>query len=1167
MSATHRWPARVVGVLLSFACVLAFATPPARAQSVTESGAVTFDIPAQSLDDALVEFGRQSRQQLFYNADDVSGLTANAVSGDLSRTDAMAVLLQGTGLQYEQTPSGGMMVGTAATLAAQRAGTGGPPDEAAPARDAGAAADIASARRAGVEEIIVTGQKKEERLQDVPIAISAFSMEQLDALKIEGGFDLLKAIPNVTFTKTNFTGYNFQIRGVGTQSISATSDPGAAVSFNSTAIIQNRLFEQEYLDIERVEVLRGPQGTLYGRNATAGVINVISNKPQLGEWDAMLDLEVGNYSTGRISGMFNVPMGQTLALRGAFASTDRDGYTLNTGTGNDVDGRDLWTGRLSLGWQPIDRVRADLIWERFEEDDNRLRTGKQLCHRDPGLDVVGTTSVVGDDPLDVGNPFSELMRPALFSQGCKPASLYSSESFETPNGLALPFVFGVLAINGDCGPSCTALYPIGYDVDDRPQTMIRVQDPYGGRAQSSDLRSIESIRDPVYRAEADLLQFNLKVDLTDELQLDAQTAYITDESFSFQDFNRFKTDPIFVDTQVLTQSSVGPNKDKPSRWAGLAPGGVFCDPQIGCSNTMAGFDIAQAKAEQFNQEVRLQSNFDGPVNFSVGVNYTHFETQVDYYVMFNIITAAALTGPFNLYGVDSVDDYQTCFASGLFRDFDETPLPSNAQNSICPYVDPSPVSTARNFEGDGHNYFRSKNPYDLESVAGFGELYWQVRDDTKLTLGLRYTDDRKRFTDVPSQVLLAGGAIAGGTVSAGYPSNGIIDQRWGEWTGRMVLDWKPVLTFTDETLIYGSYSRGYKGGGANPPRPGFASLEQNREALRAEGEPEAVIDSYEQFGLIPILQLTAVEYGPTFEPEFINAFEVGTKNTMMGGALSLNATAFYYDYTDYQVSQIRDRTAINENFDASMWGLELEAIFAPTPDWQFLANVGYLKTRIAGGETSIDIMNRTQGDPDYVLVKPWVQLPSNCVIPTAVAERYLQNNRLLYNFWELCSGGVGGVMRGFSIGNEPIDPATGQAFDVSNYPELNGGAGLKADLSGNELPNSPRLTTNVGAQYGFDMLRGQWRTTLRGDVYWQDDAYHRVYNLAPYDRLEDWYNINLAVKVEQPAQGLAIELYVKNVLDDDPITGAFLNSDDTGLTTNVFMLDPRLIGLSIRKDF
>src|SRR3546814_13146188 len=99
---------------------------------------------------------------------------------------------------------------------------------------------------------------------------------------------------------------------------------------------------------------------------------------------------------------------------------------------------------------------------------------------------------------------------------------------------------------------------------------------------------------------------------------------------------------------------------------------------------------------------------------------------------------------------------------------------------------------------------------------------------------------------------------------------------------------------------------------------------------------------------------------------------------------SLNITVCYYDYKNYQVTQIRDRTAVNENFDAKTWGLELESVFAPTPNLKINFNMGYLNTRIANGETSIDIMNRTQGDPNYTLVKPWMQLPSNCIVPTHV---------------------------------------------------------------------------------------------------------------------------------------------------------------------------------------
>ena len=93
--------------------------------------------------------------------------------------------------------------------------------------------------------IIVTAQKPEEAIQDVPIAISAFSAEALDNYKIESGSELLRAVPNVNFSKSNFSMYNFSIRGIGTKAISASSDPAVAVSFSNTPLIRNRLFESE----------------------------------------------------------------------------------------------------------------------------------------------------------------------------------------------------------------------------------------------------------------------------------------------------------------------------------------------------------------------------------------------------------------------------------------------------------------------------------------------------------------------------------------------------------------------------------------------------------------------------------------------------------------------------------------------------------------------------------------------------------------------------------------------------------------------------------------------------------------------------------------------------------------------------------------------------------
>jgi outer membrane receptor protein involved in Fe transport len=1136
-------------LLGSCAAALIMAATPAAAQA----DPVSFDIPSQPMGAALNQFAQQSKIEILFSSKIARDLNAPAIQGKMEPREALAMLLAQSGLGYRATPTGSFVI------------------EAADPQSGSAAGDGADGT---VAALIVTAQKREEQIQDVPIAISAFTEKSLQEQKIEGGFDLLKAIPNVTFSKNNFTSYNFSIRGIGTKAVSATTDPGVAVSFNNIALIQNRLFEQEYFDVERVEVLRGPQGTLYGRNATAGVINVISAKPNLQEFSGWLKGEVGNYHAKRISAMVNVPLVEgKLGVRVAGALTDRQGYDYNSVTKNHVNGRDLWSARVTVAFNPTERIRSNLIWERFNEDDNRSRTGKQLCHRDPGLtelkgpnDTVGVPVYKHDGQADT---YESVMRPAMFSQGCKAGSLYDESAFGVPNGLSLPFVFGAIALSADCSPGCGPLFQLGYDpATGNPVGLLGLKDPYAGTTQSRDLRTIASFRDPRYRAKADVIELNVDIDLTDRLTFTSQTAYDKDQVYSFQDFNRFNTQPIFNDTNQIVfypwlHGGISP-------WRDLAPGGQFCDPQLGCSKSIAGFDISQAKSSQFSQEVRLQSDFEGPLNFSVGANYTRFNVLVDYYVFYNMITAYAMMPPFNTVPDDAPAgvqiDITKCGLGGGFAGGPEVPIDDPL--SICPYIDPNPIES---INGEGHNYFRSKNPYRLKSAAAFGELYWRIDNALKLTAGLRYTDDRKRFIPVPSQILLAPGLVAGGTVGRGYPELPPIDQHWGEWTGRLGVDWKPTLSFTDQTLLYAFYSRGYKGGGANPPSPGFATLPDYYQQAAMFDVPSAFVDMLSGMKLLPVLKLTAVEYGRTFKPEFVNAFEVGAKNTLLGGAMTFNTDAFFYDYKDYQVSQIRDRTAVNENFDAQVWGLEFETRFAPSRDLQFIANLGYLDTKIGDGMKSIDIMDRTAGNAGWIVMKPWPQLPSNCIVPVGVAQNWATTTYALQGYWTLC-GGLGGIVSSF-YNTPPVDPATGLAYDPAYYngtdgrANINGGAGFAKDLSGNELPNSPHWTMNFGAQYGHDILDGSWRATVRADAYWQSQSWARVYNDNPYDKLHGWYNVNLSVWFERPDDDLKIELYAKNLLDKTPITDAFLNSDDTALTTNVFVLDPRLIGLSIRKGF
>ena len=176
------------------------------------------------------------------------------------------------------------------------------------------------------EEIVVTAQRREEAIQDVPIAVSAIGGAQLQDQGLTGGYDLLQAVPNVSFTKGNFTGYNFQIRGVGALVVAAGADAGVSVHLNNAPLTANRLFEADFYDVSRVEVLRGPQGTLYGRNATGGVVNVITNQPGP-DFEASLRGEFGNYDERRYTGVLNLPLGDNLAFRVAATSLGPPGWS------------------------------------------------------------------------------------------------------------------------------------------------------------------------------------------------------------------------------------------------------------------------------------------------------------------------------------------------------------------------------------------------------------------------------------------------------------------------------------------------------------------------------------------------------------------------------------------------------------------------------------------------------------------------------------------------------------------------------------------------------------------------------------------------------------------------------------------------------------------------
>jgi len=1047
-----------------------------------------FNIAPQPLATALMEFGAQSGVAIVVPGELTATKTTHGVTASVEPELALQTILAGTGLTYRREGElFAIVLGASDPQSGSAAGDG--------------------ADQGTVQALIVTAQKREENIQDVPIAMSAFTQEDLTRSQVAGGPDLMTQIPNFTFTKTNFTGYSIQIRGIGTQAVSATVDPAVAVAFNNTPFIRNRFFEQEFYDLDRVEVLRGPQGTLYGRNATAGVVNIISAKPK-NHFEAKLSADVSNYDSSRLEGMINIPLVEDkAALRIAGAWTKRDGFVTNTIDGEQTDGRDLWSARVTLGLTPVDWFRANLIYEHFSENDDRLRSGKQLCHTDPG-----PASLNGLPISDNGDPvFGGASARVYWTQGCLPASLYSPDSFQTPNGFALPY-----------GPAASL---IGAPIS-------TTEDPYVSRLQSRNLREIETRLKPDYEASNDTVELQLQFDLPGNLTLASETGFNHDLIFSFEDFNRFNTRAgIFIQ----------------DRW-GVQPDGSICDPQLGCSDRMAVGDLSTAKSLQFSQEFRLSSNYEGPVNFSLGANFLRYDTEDKYYVFFNTLFPGVSGWSDN---TGAQGDMMHCF----FRHFNGADTNGYAWSNPtreygiagfnCSYYDPNDI---HHLNDEGRNYFLSKNPYHLLSYAAFGEVYWQVTPNLKVTGGFRWTDDRKTAPQIPSWTVTGG--------SYGTPTLKVIEQEWKEPTGRLAIDWKPQVGFTDETLLYASYVHGYKAGGANPP--GYV----------VTGAPACPPSCGGAFG--QDLLYSSITHPETFKPEFVDAYEVGTKNTLLDGRLTFNLNAFYYDYTGYQISQIVDRSAVNLNFDAKIWGSELEVDWRPLENLRLGFKGGYEKTRMADGSRAIDLIDRTAGMPGWIVQRPFPTFPSNCVAPTWLVTFNDQLHAVCFAYPTNTDPATWlPYVPNPTEGTYGADVFTHWGYNYPGFdPETapNHGEGFTKDLSGNELPNAPHFTATITADYTIP-LPADWLVTLHTDLYYQSEAWTRVFNTPGYDKLKAYNNINLAAIFSDEDRGWTVMAYIKNVLDKDNITGAFLNSDDTGLTTNVFLNEPRLYGLRVTKQW
>lgn len=221
-----------------------------------------------------------------------------------------------------------------------------------------------------LEEIVVTAQKRRESVQDVPIAISAITGAALVQGGVQNTNDLQFKTPSLVVTTNGAFGQPF-LRGVGTDILGIGTESSVAINIDGVYIARPTSAIQDFYDVDRVEVVKGPQGILYGRNATGGAINIVTAQPVF-EYGGSADLTYGNYNKVRTVGVLNVPLSDKVAMRLSFMRSSRDGYSkrifeANRPTG--LDDENVYGGRLQIRLKPNESWDVTLAADYFRQND------------------------------------------------------------------------------------------------------------------------------------------------------------------------------------------------------------------------------------------------------------------------------------------------------------------------------------------------------------------------------------------------------------------------------------------------------------------------------------------------------------------------------------------------------------------------------------------------------------------------------------------------------------------------------------------------------------------------------------------------------------------------------------------------------------------------------
>jgi outer membrane receptor protein involved in Fe transport len=1042
---------------------------------------------------------------------------------------------------------------------------------------------------AQIETVVVTAERKAEDIQTVPVAVTALTGTDLKAKQVNSFRDLQFHVPSVTYTKSNFGGAQFQIRGITTQ-----FGLGAAIAQNENDIYLEApsLVTGQYYDVDRVEVSRGPQSTSYGRAATGGAVNIITSKPNLDEFQARASFDYGEYNTFKPELMVNVPVIEgELGVRFAALGVWHDGYEKNAYTGpaiypggavnSRINGQGTASGRFSIRWQPSDDTTIDLVAEAGYENDNRVRGDKQLCHRDPSGVLGCLPDQLGTQPLNV---LSTLGATLGSKQGIT-ALLNASFGvpFATAQSLGNTLGLFQLAGNGGAGDpaglagraflgaalfpnpssSGTALPSPPFPPGLFPMNPAPINGPGSGAAGvvSPDLLTANTAFNPKYKGSNQTYMLNWSQTITNWLKATVDAGYASTYQFTQQNYNDATPEnisaligPSVAGFQLLFGNGAGPGIVNGTNATGAYNTYFSVPGALPISNTyyngkfgsyagsidtahgiltrtpyFSAYDEDQFSSREWTGELRLQTAFEGPLNFSGGVFWMSYDGRNQYWVASN--------------GLDWESMVIGAFAGGA------------AGNLPLMAASPTFDSEFRRGAVQSRSIFL-EGTYDL------------IPDELKVIAGARYNDDRVSAIVSPiaaGGLLLTNGFFPVGTQSCtangglsapgciGFPGTfreptGITGQQNSTtdlWTGRLTVNWTPKLGWTDQTLVYATLSRGELAGGIN----------------KSNNNANPVVPTI-------------------YQPATVDAVEVGTKNTLLDGSLQANLDAWYYNYENYQVGIISNRQALTLNIPAHLYGLEGEFVWQPTDDLAFNLTTSLTRSE-AGNAFLVDQRNPTANTPNSILVKDLTN-GSLCVVQplnaAAAGHTPGESSAFHVNNFYLPNGGNAAIDAPFGVplvnyglcnpALEPALEAAGFQYSLATNSKtgatlagVHDGTGVPVNVHGNKLPQVPNAQIGFGAQYTMHV--DAYTLVPRLDYYWQSSMQARVNNDYSADYIGAWDTLNAQVQLNAPDSKWYARVFATNIFDKHNPTGEYLTDPTSALFTNVFAEDPRVVGISI----